>query len=299
MLINDIPTLKAIIPTIVGDDIDRYQPFLKKADLWLITTITGQSVYDKLTAEGNDTILDLALQVVAHKAYYDAIPMLDLVETENGFGVVNNGNIAPASKERVEALRTQVNEMLSDASENLLDYLEASESWHADWQSSPAYTIISNSIIRTLNVFRQYAVFAGTRRDFTRLSPVMFSIQRRLIEPVISPELFAEILQQCRTNSLSDANATIIDDLRFALATATLSDRQYRSLFIDSPYMLKAAESLDPDQSPQQYLYRVLEELHANPDSYPAYKNSDTYARTLLNAQIANTPDSPLFITAL
>ena len=43
-------------------------------------------------------------RIVAFDAFRNAVPHLDLILTPNGFGIVNNSNIAPASKERVERL---------------------------------------------------------------------------------------------------------------------------------------------------------------------------------------------------
>ena len=52
-----------------------------------------------------DDVKDAAEAFVCHSASYEAIPALDLIATPNGFAVVNNQNLAPASKERVAALR--------------------------------------------------------------------------------------------------------------------------------------------------------------------------------------------------
>lgn len=62
-------------------------------------------------------------------AAYNALPTLDLVATPNGFGVVSNNNIAPASKERVAALRESLRQYKSDCKDQCLEryYQEASE----------------------------------------------------------------------------------------------------------------------------------------------------------------------------
>lgn len=60
-------------------------------------------------------------------AAYRALPTLDLVATPNGFGVVSNNNIAPASKERVAALRESLRQYKSDCKDQCLEryYYEA------------------------------------------------------------------------------------------------------------------------------------------------------------------------------
>ena len=52
-----------------------------------------------------DDVKDAAEAFVCYSAAYEATPALDLIATPNGFAVVNNQNLAPASKERVAALR--------------------------------------------------------------------------------------------------------------------------------------------------------------------------------------------------
>lgn len=54
-------------------------------------------------------------------AAYRALPTLDLVATPNGFGVVSNNNIAPASKERVAALRESLRQYKSDCKDQCLE----------------------------------------------------------------------------------------------------------------------------------------------------------------------------------
>lgn len=49
-----------------------------------------------------------AERFICMDAFYCTIPQLDLVLTETGFGVVNNQNTSPASRDRVEALRNSV-----------------------------------------------------------------------------------------------------------------------------------------------------------------------------------------------
>lgn len=53
----------------------------------------------------NDYVTKCVSNYVCLMAYYLAIPSLDLIWTNTGFGIVSNNTLAPASKERVEALR--------------------------------------------------------------------------------------------------------------------------------------------------------------------------------------------------
>lgn len=292
MLINDLSTLKAIIPTIIGNDFDRYRPWLDGADRWLIREITGQILFDKLDDAGNETILGYARRVSAFRAYLDAIPFLDLVDTENGFGIVSNDHVAPASRERVQALIAQTDKAFTQACDDLFRYLEQTVAYHTDWKQSNAYSLASNCYIYSLEEFQNYAPFAGSRLDFIKVKPIMLKIQKLKIEPVISRELSAEIITQLRSSGgLNAANTLIIDLLRFALAFMTIDDVEYRRLLIPNPYELKADQSIEKDNNGQSFLLQARKIIIANLDSYPTFKTSALYAEILANARSFSSED--------
>ena len=66
---------------------------------------------------------------VYRAAAYRALPHLDLVLTDNGFAVVSNQNLAPASRDRVAALSERLREQKSDARDELLFALCGIEAW--------------------------------------------------------------------------------------------------------------------------------------------------------------------------
>jgi len=83
-----------------------------------------------------------------------AIPSLDLVLTPNGFGIVSNQNIVPASRERVDALITSLESQRDAAIEALILRLSSRTAWQ---QSVPgkyfASTLFPNfHLCRRLNI---------------------------------------------------------------------------------------------------------------------------------------------------
>ena len=96
------------------------------------------------------------------KAYLLGLPFFDLIETEAGFAVTRNETMAPASPERVKALKAGVEQWLSEAIERLLEYLEESPSYHEDWKGSETYSLLTETYIHTLREFRRYAPFEGS-----------------------------------------------------------------------------------------------------------------------------------------
>ena len=68
-------------------------------------------------------------RIVAFDAFRNAVPHLDLMLTPNVFGIVNNSNIAPASKERVERLINSLLDNCENEIESLLSLLPKETRW--------------------------------------------------------------------------------------------------------------------------------------------------------------------------
>lgn len=106
-------------------------------------------------------------------AAYNALPTLDLVATPNGFGVVSNQNIAPASKERVAAFRESLRQYKSDCKDQCLEryYQEAIEGfvdnkvlvkqggeYVPDFYQIPGDTILRSGVIYSATVARENGI---------------------------------------------------------------------------------------------------------------------------------------------
>lgn len=278
MIITQVSQLKEIIPTIAvadDNDITRYKGYLTNAEKWLKRELIGQELY-ALVSAGNVSEDDVELQslcaaVVAYKGYLDAIPFLDLVETETGFAVHNDSTLAPASPVRVEALKKAVAVNLDEAVEDLIEYLEENTDYHEPWKGSATYSLVNDNYIKSLREFRKYAKFEGNRLDFIKARPMLTRARRQFIEVVISQELSEEIIEQLRDDDLTEANQAIIEDLRFALAGFATGETM-------------AAESS---------LARVKKKLLASPSDYPAFEESDIYADYLARL---NPPEETVFL---
>ena len=273
MLIETIDRMKELVPVIVGSDFKKYKTFVNQASNWLRKEIVGSALYGKLQDEGNETLLYYAESVVANKAYLIGLPFFDLVETEAGFAVVRTETRAPASPERVKALKTGVEQWLSEAIERLLEYLEESPAYHTDWKGSESFTLLTQTYIHTLKVFRRYAPFDGSRLEFAKALPAMLDVIHLKIEPVISPELSDEMIEELRDDDLTPSNKAILRNLRFAFANYVANQ----------------------EEKAHNYLMKVRKVIMTTPDNYPAFKNSDLYATIQATVIDKNTEEKPIF----
>ena len=96
-------------------------------------------------------------------AAYNALPTLDLVATPNGFGVVSNQNIAPASKERVAAFRESLRQYKSDCKDQCLErYYQAAQGGIADQGKKYADGEIEKIEIQADTILRSGVIYSAT-----------------------------------------------------------------------------------------------------------------------------------------
>lgn len=103
-----------------GDIFNRMAPSIERLETELIhmpDKYYGHSSYNL-----SDELKLLVSEAACTRAAYNLIPQLDLVITPTGFGIVSNQNTAPASRERVAALREEMRHVASD---KYYDFLEA------------------------------------------------------------------------------------------------------------------------------------------------------------------------------
>lgn len=204
-IIIDDATLRKYIPNVLAtvDDetalFDKLSPSLDMAESWLIQNLTGQKVFDKIVVGDRDTrFVNVAMFVVTY-AFAMAIPSLDLVLTPNGFGVVSNNNVAPASKERVERLINSLYVIKSQCLTSLLPMLRADVEWHDSEQCQwLASSIIQD--IKDVEKFPHRDVFgvrsnpemnlsADRWKDFLLLREKCSPIEQEIANGWISSEL--------------------------------------------------------------------------------------------------------------
>lgn len=105
---------------------DKLDFFLAASERWLAEHFTGTTVLVEITAMDAATpIRMLACQIVVADAFARAIPSLDLVLTPNGFGIVSNNNLAPASADRVNRLLSSLHTNRDWLLDQLLSLLPA------------------------------------------------------------------------------------------------------------------------------------------------------------------------------
>lgn len=146
-------------------------------------------------------------------AFYNAMPGLDLVLTATGFGIVNNQNLSPASRERVETLRKSIRQCADDAMDAIISGLIGNEKWAAS-----AYgKLLVNSLYYSAGQLRDYAGQPEAHRsDLVSLRPVIAEAEE-VIYRHISAAMFSHLTAQIRANTLAEYETLLVWILRKAL----------------------------------------------------------------------------------
>ena len=95
--------------------------------------------------------------ITAAEAMRHAVPQLDLILTPNGFGIVSNQNVIPASKERIERLLLSLEKQRDDALAVILTMLPDAHHWTASEQ----FNYFAATMFTTLDIVNSIRLAKG------------------------------------------------------------------------------------------------------------------------------------------
>lgn len=130
---------------------------------------------------------------ICMRAAYDAVPQMDLVLTPTGFGIVSNQNTAPASRERVDALRLQLRRDACQLEDGVLSYLAAHNLM--TMRRSRADSLLWTPTLCTLYGIRTPDGREVLREEFEAMATALHAASARVAD-AISPELYAALVKR-------------------------------------------------------------------------------------------------------
>lgn len=183
------------------------------------------SWYDEDEPDQDETeylaLLPYLQSAVAKFALAIGGPDLDLVLNESGFGVVNNANLAPASKDRVANFIKNQEEMGYIAIEKLLRYLEANKDDFASWTNSDAYTTKWEYFIPNALVFSKIVNINESRKAYFDLMPHMSTAEEQHIIPLLGVDFAEKLKELQRDDELTNEYLTAMKHVQKATAYFT------------------------------------------------------------------------------
>ncbi len=276
MLLKSREQFIKCVPTAASGDWNDMETYVEDAERWLRNEYLGSALYARLEQEYEDPehkeLLDLCRKVISLDAYQRAIPFLDLIQTANGFGIISNQNLTPASRDRVNRLANETISQRDEAVETMLDLLEDTPAYHDDWKGAKAYSVISDCLIMTAKELKRLCSFEGTRKDFLKLKPVLLLRMYNELGRWVSRAFIAELVEQQRDGDVTPANAEVIDMLKISLANY----------------------ATDNIQDAEAFRNEAVTIMDLEPEQYPTYSSSREY-RIRHNIESLNSADSPIF----
>lgn len=195
MLITNDQELRSFLPnalaTVEGEMslYEKLNNYLSEAETWIAANITGTETLAAITADNEDMTRPLLCRIAVCHALLFAIPSLDLVLTPNGFGIVNNQNIVPASKERVERLIATIEKQRDDTIILLLEKLRK----NAQWVDSDAGRYWAETLFPNIDVCERMGIKEHLWDGYQRLRPQIIAIETLIAIGFISPELMHDL----------------------------------------------------------------------------------------------------------
>lgn len=248
-------------------------PVMKNAEnnIWeSVQSALDASEADIIELIGHDTLAELAAgelnrnreeaeHLVCLSAARRVLAQLDVVLTDVGFGVVNNQNLAPASRERVAAVAETLRQEESTARDRLIAGLIMDTLWGL----SPEAARKCDTLFYSSVFCRRYGIKIDGKRvyeeEWQALHPQIVAAQRKA-ERIISPELMAYLIifqRVCFTQERDDlyiAYFEVLEETRKFIAACLMND----------PYKLKVA------------VYHLRNTMRRNADKFPQYSESAT-----------------------
>lgn len=274
LLITTNEHLTALLPniavTVKGETplIDKLAPFLTAAEKWVSAEFTSGAIFGSVCTLPEDSDLRVSTtQVVVFEAFRRALSHLDVILTPNGFGIVSNANIAPASKERIERLQSSLLINRDAAIHQLLTLLCKQQGWLATEQA---------------NFFRG-TMFSNLKhsqslQEYLEMREKLIPLEEHIATQYLSIELLSTLQAQVQSCQFSTdkhkhicrvLQAVEVDCLSNATST-TLSPRAHKTLT------------------------QIVELIRSNPEDFPEWHASAT-AQLYTPQVFENKKDSKAF----
>ena len=216
-LITNDDTLRQYLPnvfaTVKGEVslFDKVKVDIDLAENWAVNSFTGEVLFSGICSRSaDDPLRILSAKLIVTEALRRAIPSLDVVLTPNGFGVVSNQNIAPASKERVDRLIGSLADYRDECIANLLPALVGATQWLTSSQAA----FFGETLFPDLAITDQVKGTGSKWERYLALRPKILDIEASLAEEFFSPELMVRLRNEVLRKTHTADIARVINAIR-------------------------------------------------------------------------------------
>ncbi len=234
MIVSNLEQAKAYLPsvnTLVAND--RLTDFFRRAQEWVSEKVIGSDIEEilEIELEGTDPherLRTLVSRVICGMAYLDAMAELDLQLSEAGFVVQSNQMVSPASQQRMDRLKTSLQERMATDCDGLVRYLVrySVDGQNYDyWRGSEQFAYLTQAFMPTMeDAVRSTMNAPSTWPDFHDLLPEMAQALRNVAAPYVSREELERLLELYRDGETLNVHNRAIGHLRRVAVKETLGD---------------------------------------------------------------------------
>jgi len=273
-IIKTIDEVRDFYPANVSLNIGNIKPYFDDAAQKYLVDFLSQDQYDSLLAwyinnkndsvTGYDDLLPYVQRVIVRFAIFLGTDQLDVVMQNQGFAVVSNSNLTPASPDRVRKFRESMESSGWDAIEMMLRYLETNKANFDLWTDSDAYTLATKNFVNSATEFDKTVNIGQSRLRFHKMRQTIDQVEYTKIYPAISKVMADDIIAQIKADDIDDEYETILPSLKKAVIFFTAA--------IEIPEKKEQYE-----QMALHYINDVKKIIDATPDDYPLYRDSGIY----------------------
>jgi hypothetical protein len=257
MIIDSIEKFTALIPTAEGTDWAALEPFMKEAEAWAKTEFLGDDLFTHIAGLTDNTGLVLSV-LLANKAYSLAIPYVDLIQTANGFAVVQNSNQAPASQQRVDRLLQTTLARIGVKMDMLIGMIEVDKALLDKWKLAAVFAKMTETVFwRPSDMVQLGGALPTANWDkLTQSYAAVIGFQTGILADWISPVYMDELLAKRQSGTLSEEDKKVL-----------------RMIWHVVGLLISAL-----NEQAEQALRLLVNYMETNAASFSTYINSDIYA---------------------
>lgn len=256
------------------DVFNKIQPSFDKIYFDLVATVIGSDFEDKVSTE-YDPINDNICSYVILKSFILRLRSNDLIMTDNGFGVVANDNISPASQARVDALLRELVYKQDMSLHEVLNRMRTIEGWNETIQASNCISSFfwSPVVLKTYASIRGFVCFDDVVEHRSEIGTAELTLRRQF-----SDSLVDQLLDEERKAKYEPLHRHLIAKMcRFIGAHITTDGKPADLQYKDAAYTAVA---------------NFIEE---NINNFPKYLNSSAYKTNHMQAYENKTDDTTFF----
>ena len=223
---------------------DKMYSYIASAEKWLQTYLLSyDTMAEVCDLDDSHELKALCCNIVAVDAFHHAVPSLDLVLTPNGFGIVSNQNLTPASKERVVRLQKSLLRNRDEMLDQLLHILPS----FSDWKTRSTAQFFKFTLFQNLELCTLMEVPEELWKNYIMLRAKVVEIEREMITHFVSMEQMDVFHSEVMDGNASSKHAIVIEWLKDAIISRLKNIPPSRTLVEDVVNIMRD----NPEDFPQ------------------------------------------------